>query len=125
ISDRMGRLQCLRLIFLVMCLATLAFPYLGSALTLLIAAGTVGLGFGGILSLFPALTADYFGAKNVGANYGLLFTAYGIAGVVGPSLGARIYDATGSYYAAFIIMACLCLVAVGISVLTKPPKRQT
>lgn len=124
ISDRMGRLQCLRLVFLVMCLAIFAFLYLSSALTLLIAAGTAGLGFGGILSLFPALTADYFGTKGVGANYGLLFTAYGIAGVVGPSLGARIYDATGSYYTAFIIMACLCLVAAGISVFAKPPKRE-
>lgn len=123
ISDRIGRLQSLKVTFLVIGLTMLAFPHLNSAAAFLLAAAAVGLGFGGFLALFPALTADYFGTKNVGGNYGLLFTAYGVGGLVGPSLGARIYDIFGSYFTAFIVMACLCFVALGVSIFVKPPLR--
>lgn len=122
LSDRIGSPKSLKLILTVLSLVMFIFPYMSSKVGLLLLSGVVGLGFGGILALFPTLSAEYFGLKNVGANYGLLFTAYGLAGVVGPGLAAKIYVATGGYNLAFVILGALCLVALGISIFIKPPQ---
>lgn len=88
ISDVAGREKTLILAFLI-CAAGLGFlavmpPFWG----FIAAAGAVGFSFGGFLALYPAICADYFGAKNIGANYGALFTAYGAGGLFGPWLAA-------------------------------------
>ena len=49
--------------------------------------------FGGYLALMPSLTADYYGPKHVGANYGLVFTAWGICGFLVPGYFARSWTA--------------------------------
>ena len=51
-----------------------------------------GFGYGGYLALMPSFTADYFGAKNVGANYGIVFSAWGICGFIVPGYFAGIMD---------------------------------
>jgi MFS family permease len=84
----------------------------------------VGFSYGACLSLFPATTADRWGTKNLGLNYGILFTAWGVGGVFGPILAGRIADATGSYQLAYQIAAGLLMLAtllamfsyVGVSV---------
>ncbi|MBN1880680.1 MAG: OFA family MFS transporter [Deltaproteobacteria bacterium] len=86
-----------------------------------IAAALIGFNFGGNFALFPTATADFFGAKNLGANYGLVFTAYGIAGIIGPTLGGKVFDATGSYLGAFIPAAVLCLIASVLALIIKKP----
>jgi OFA family oxalate/formate antiporter-like MFS transporter len=53
----------------------------------------VGFAHGGYLALSPSFTTDYFGAKNVGANYGILFTAWGVCGFTVPKYLAGIMDA--------------------------------
>ena len=51
----------------------------GSVLLLFLAVGVAYWQYGGGLSLLPALTADYFGPKNLGFNYGLVFIGWGVA----------------------------------------------
>jgi len=75
-----------------------------------------------LLSLFPSTTADYFGTKNLGANYGLVFTAWGVGGVFGPMLAGMIADAFKVYTLAFQISAGLLIVAALISFMVKAPK---
>jgi OFA family oxalate/formate antiporter-like MFS transporter len=98
----------------------------------LAAVSLVGLCFGGFLALYPALTADYFGTKHIGVNYGWMFTAYGAGGIVGPYLAAALmrqvtkvpYEAkdaagalvqklfaVGDYRPAFIVAGVACFVA--------------
>ncbi|MFX0140593.1 MAG: MFS transporter, partial [Candidatus Hodarchaeota archaeon] len=78
--------------------------------------------FGGNFSLFPTATADLFGTKNLGPNYGIVFTAYGISGFVG-SVGVNlIVTAFGSYLILFIVMGCMSVGAVLLAYFTKPPK---
>ncbi|GAB4404334.1 MAG: OFA family MFS transporter [Bryobacter sp.] len=48
--------------------------------------------YGGYLALMPALTADFYGAKHMGTNYGLLFTAWGLCGFVVPGYFASKLD---------------------------------
>ncbi len=86
---------------------------------LYIAAGFVGFNFGGNFALFPSATADLFGAKNLGANYGWVFTSYGIAGVVGVAAGHLAKEQTGEYSYAWMA-AVLCLVSAGLALVLKP-----
>ena len=84
----------------------------GSSVYFLAIAGCwAGFMFGGNLSLFPQLTADRFGLRHMGANYGLMFTGYGLGGVFGPMLAGWMWDSLHSYRAAFLIAAIASLVA--------------
>jgi len=122
-SDRIGRTRAMSLMFFLQGVMMLYLINMGSTkLSLAIAAAWVGFNFGGNFALFPAATADYFGTKNVGINYGLVFTAYGVAGIAGPILGGKVFDATGSYLWAFIPAGVACLIASGLSLKTKPPR---
>ncbi|MFC2154033.1 OFA family MFS transporter [Candidatus Altiarchaeota archaeon] len=123
ISDKIGRTRTLLSMYLINGLIMLLLIKMGgSFITLAAASAVIGFCFGGNFSMFPSLTADYFGTKHVGINYGWVFTSYGIGGLAGPILGARVYDATQSYEMAFITAGVLCFIAAGMSFLTKPPK---
>jgi OFA family oxalate/formate antiporter-like MFS transporter len=71
--------------------------------------------YGTLLSVFAATSADFYGTKYMGLNYGLLFLAWGVSALLGPIIGGRVYDAFGSYQYAFFaasglsILAILCL----------------
>jgi len=101
----------------------------------------VGFCFGGFLAVYPALTADYFGTKNMGVNYGCMFMAYGMAGLFGPwiapklmkvvqevpfeSLAAGVVSlktfAAGNYIASFVIAGVMCLASIILVRIVKPP----
>jgi OFA family oxalate/formate antiporter-like MFS transporter len=72
----------------------------------------------------PAFNADYFGSKNVGMIYGLMITAWGFGGVLGPTLISLMYDATGSYAGAFRIIAGIMLASAIVPFIVRPPKRE-
>ena len=123
VSDLIGRRNAMTLMFLLQGVMMLALIEMGSTeMTLSIAAAWVGFNFGGNLALFPATTADFFGTRHVGINYGLMFTAYGVAGIAGPILAGSVFDMTGSYLWAFIPAGAACLVAAGISLGLKSPQ---
>lgn len=77
--------------------------------------------------MFTAITADYFGNKNVGSNYGWMFTAYGVAGLVGPLLAGYSKDAAQGasqpavWMTPFIIAGGVCLLGAVIMALTNRP----
>jgi len=121
-SDKLGRTRAMLLMFILQGVMMLALMQMGSQeWTLTIAAAWVGFNFGGNFALFPSATADYFGTKNVGINYGFVFTAYGVAGIIGPILGGQVFDLTGSYLWAFIPSGILCILAAILSMFTKSP----
>ncbi len=124
LSDHLGRVRTLCLMVMV---SAAVLPVLGrvNALALLWPALlVVYYCFGTQLSLYASLTADFFGTRNVGANYGLVFLAYGIAGILGPKLGGRIFDRSQSYTMAFDIAAALLAVAFLLIATLKAPVRQ-
>ena len=77
--------------------------------------------YGGVSGTMPAFNADYFGSKNVGMIYGLMITAWGFGGVLGPLLISIIYDMTRSYAGAFYILAGIMLASSIIPFITRPP----
>jgi MFS transporter, OFA family, oxalate/formate antiporter len=89
---------------------TIGFFIIGSAV--------VGFNYGACLSLFPATVADQWGTKNLGLHYGILFTAWGVGGVVGPILAGRIADATGAYTVAYQTAGMLLIGAALLAMLS-------
>lgn len=74
--------------------------------------------FGGWLAIAPAATSTYFGVRNVGSNYGIVFTAYGVGAIVGPQVASYLYAATGSYSLVFAATAALAAIGLIVSLTT-------
>ena len=133
ISDRIGRRQTLILMSLLqgatMLMTYHVFITFGMVYGFILAAALIGFNYGGSFALFPAITADYFGNKSVGSNYGWMFTAYGVAGLAGPLLAGYFKDtAQGSadptvWMTPFVIAGIVCLLGAVIMSLTTRPKR--
>jgi len=70
----------------------------------------------------PSYTADFYGPKNLGFNYGLVFMGWGF-GAFMPKLAGKIKDVSGSYDQAFYIAGILLLAAVALAFVTKKPKK--
>ena len=90
--------------------------------TLAIAACWIGFNFGGNFALFPLLTLENFGPKNLGANYGAVFTSYGVGGILGPVMAGRVWDTMGTFNTAFIIAGIACVIAAALAFVLKPVK---
>ena len=121
LSDRIGRTKTMGLVFTLQAIIMGIFAQLNTVTALAAGAAMVGFNYGACLSLFPSTTGDYYGTKNLGLNYGLVFTAWGVGGVIGPILAGWVADSTGSYTLAYQIAAGFCVVAALLSLVTKSP----
>jgi OFA family oxalate/formate antiporter-like MFS transporter len=112
LSDMMGRLTTLRVMVLASAVAMPAlFIWREEVLLFYILVAAVYWCYGTQLSVFASATADLYGTRNLGLNYGVLFTAWGAAGILGPMVAARVYDASGGYRYAFYAASGLAVVA--------------
>ena len=133
ISDRIGRKLAITvnaaLQGIIMLAAYHVFVRYGYQYGFIVAAALIGFNYGGCFALFPAITADYFGNKNVGSNYGWVFTAYGVAGLAGPLLAGYFKDAAQGaaqpsvWMTPFIIAGSVCLLGAVVIAFTVRPKR--
>jgi MFS family permease len=115
ISDYIGRVVTIALVCIVQAMAMFFFSNFSTIGGFVLGSAVVGFSYGACLSLFPATAADYWGTKNLGMNYGILFTAWGVGGVLGPTLAGRIADATGSYAGAYNFAGVLLCAAVALA----------
>jgi OFA family oxalate/formate antiporter-like MFS transporter len=122
VSDRIGRTRTMVLAFALQAVNLVAFATYTSPALLVFGSALTGLCYGAIYTLMPAATADFYGVRHLGVNYGLVFTAFGVAGVIGPILGGRIRDLAGSYAMSYTISACMLLLAAGLALATSAPK---
>jgi MFS family permease len=131
-SDRIGRKNAIILMTLsqgvIMLMTYHVFIAFGLETGFIIAAALIGFNFGGNFALFPAATADYFGNRNVGSNYGWVFTAYGVAGIAGPLLAGYFKDAAQGaavpavWMTPFLIAGGACLLASAVVAMSDRPK---
>jgi OFA family oxalate/formate antiporter-like MFS transporter len=122
-SDRIGRPNAYLVNGLVSAVCLLLMPAviaLGSVPLLFLAVGVAYWQYGGGLALLPAFTADYFGPKNLGLNYGLVFVGWGVAFFI-PQAAGYIKDQTGSLDGAFYLSGGLLLAAVAVSRVVRRP----
>jgi MFS transporter, OFA family, oxalate/formate antiporter len=118
ISDYIGRVVTIGIVCILQATMMFFFPSFTTVGGFVLGAAAVGFSYGACLSLFPATTADRWGTKNMGLNYGVLFTAWGVGGVVGPTLAGRIADRTGSYAGAYEVAGLLLMFAFVLAMLS-------
>ncbi len=122
LSDSLGRKRTLFLMLVINGVAILLYNIIEVfPLYYWIGIYIVGLCFGGYLAIFPAITADFYGTKNIGINYGLVFTAYGVGGLLGTLFAPRVLEITRSYSMAFTVTGILCLLGAVIAIISRPP----
>ena len=124
-SDAMGRLNVLRLMIAVSAVAMPLLTFAGGMPTfplfLFVMVFIVYWCYGTQLSVNASTTSDFWGTKNAGLNYGLLFTAWGVAGIIGPRIAGVLFDRYQNYQAAFYWAAALAVVALIFEFLAKRP----
>jgi OFA family oxalate/formate antiporter-like MFS transporter len=112
-SDYAGRLNTIRVMLLVSaCAMPLLFLFRENVALFYVLLASVYYCYGTQLSVYASTSADFFGTKNVGFNYGLLLLAWGVAAILGPFLGGRVYVATGEYRDAFFVAAAMSIAAL-------------
>lgn len=96
LAGKMGILGLYRLSCLALGLSYLIWNIAGTSYALLIVfAITLGVAYGGIIALSPAVVAQMFGTVGMGGVLGALYTANGLGGLVGPPLMGQIIDSSG------------------------------
>lgn len=116
-SDKVGRANAYLVNGIISAICLFLTPTVmasGNVALLFLVVGVAYWQYGGGLSLMPAFTADFFGAKNLGFNYGLVFIGWGIAFFV-PQLAGYIKDMTGSLDYAFYLSGSLLIAAMIVS----------
>lgn len=123
-SDYIGRLKTILIVCISQAIIMFFFSKVETIPMFILGSAVIGFSYGSCLSLFPSTCADYWGTKNLGLNYGILFTAWGVGGVLGPILAGRIADSTGSYQIAYVISAALMILAAILTFFTKSPAKR-
>jgi OFA family oxalate/formate antiporter-like MFS transporter len=123
ISDRIGRKPALIIMCLTQGIIMALFYWMGRTPALLYLGATIiGFNYGGAFSLFPTMTGDLFGTEHVGENYGWVFTAYGVGGIVGPIMAAGFREAFQNWMVGFVVAGAACLIAAAIGTRLHPPQ---
>ena len=122
-SDHLGRINVLRLMIGI---SMVAMPILysvgGNVAALFVMLFIVYWCYGTQLSVNGAAAADFWGTKNAGINYGMLFTAWGVAGLLGGRIGGKLFDKYHNYQMAFYTAAVLAAVALVAEFMARRPK---
>ncbi|OGF57140.1 MAG: hypothetical protein A2Z21_09865 [Candidatus Fraserbacteria bacterium RBG_16_55_9] len=122
ISDVIGRRWAMVLLFLLHMGALLfVLPNATNFAVYVLGVSMVGFAYGGCFSLMPAFTADSFGTKNLGVNYGWLFSAYGVAGALLTLFAIQTREVTGAWTTAFYFMAAACAVGLLLTLVIRSP----
>jgi nitrate/nitrite transporter NarK len=129
VSDKIGRQMTLFFAFLLQSVMVLVPLYFGNnALALLVAVLFIGACYGANLTLFPSATKDNFGLKSFGLNYGVMFTAWGVGGLILPRIAGMVKDITGkedmAFYIASGLMVCGALLALVNQAMSKGKQKR-
>ena len=127
-SDKLGRKLTLSFFLLfqavMVVLLSMAKPdsVLGGAGVLAVLCALVGMNYGSNLALFPSFTKDYYGLKNFGVNYGLVFTAWGVGGFMLALAAGKLKDVYNTFTFAYYAAAVLLILAAIVTWVVKPPQ---
>lgn len=131
LSDVLGQTSTLKIMFLMQ--AIILFSAAGffavkpegelmQFLGLTSLASLVGFTFGGNFALFPSITSEYYGTRNMGNNYGYVFTSYGFSGVLGALIPGVLAGSQSGFVYVFIAVGIASLAAFGFALVTRQPE---
>jgi MFS transporter, OFA family, oxalate/formate antiporter len=115
-SDRIGRELAMGIAFSLQALCLVLVLTIGprSGTFFTIALVLTFFTWGEIFSLFPSIVGDYYGAKHATANYGVMYSAKGVASIIGGGLAALLFERFGTWAACFYGSAVLAFLAAGL-----------
>ena len=128
ISDRIGRPHAMLAAFALQAALIVALRFATSSALLLPVALLIALAYGANLTLMPAATFDFFGTRHAGANYGLVFTAWGLGGLLGTQVEALLFEnglraaPTSTDAIAFSTALGLCAIAALLAFRLRAPR---
>ncbi len=124
ISDHFGRVNTLTVMLAISIVGFVLMMNAGQGQLWLFmtALSIIGISFGSFMGIFPGFTADQFGARHNGVNFGIMFIGFAVSGLLSPTVLNAIHRAQGSYCYGFV--ACIALAVLGLA-LTCLYRRQT
>lgn len=127
LSDKIGRAATLTIMLVFQaCLMFAAIPVVtggnSSAILVTLLASFIGFNYGTNLALFPSFAKDYWGAKNYGMNYGILFSAWGVGAFVLVKLSAFLSAKFGGMSTSFTVAGVMLLVGAMMALTLRPKK---
>lgn len=125
VSDRIGRYPALIAMAILLAISGFVLSiYSASYPMLMVFAMLLSTCYGGTMGVFPAMTADSFGMKNNGVNYGIIFIGFALGGYIGPILATSLKASTGSYAMPLRIVSLMgCAALVLVVILTAVKRR--
>lgn len=121
ISDLIGRKRAVCGIILIT-IASILTMIIAQGVLFLICIAAIAFGFGGAAGVYPAITADNFGTKHIGLNYGCVMVGFGTSALVFPII-SNLLIKNGVYTASFLLAAVTCVIALILVLLQKNPKK--
>ena len=121
VSDRIGREVTMSIAFLLQSACLVSVLWFGRwsgtlfTITLILTFFT----YGEVFSLFPSLVGDYFGSDHASSNYSFLYSAKGVASIIGGGAAAVLFEKFGSWSAAFYGSAVLALISGALAMVLK------
>ena len=116
-SDRLGRETTMLVAFILQAVCLFLVITVGqiSGAWFVFTLVLVYFTWGEIFALFPATSGDYFGARHATSNYAVLYTAKGVAAIIGGWVGALLSEYFGTWSVGFYGSATMALVAAGLA----------
>jgi OFA family oxalate/formate antiporter-like MFS transporter len=130
VSDSLGREKTMFIAFLLQSIFLLSMVTIArtSAALFVTCSALIFFTWGEVYSLFPSASADFFGVRNASSNYSFIYSAKGVASIMGGGLAAALYERTGSWNFGFYACALLALItafcALGLRKMPLPVKHQ-
>jgi len=127
LSDKIGRKATMLICFISQAIFIFLLSFaskenaLGSVVVMALISALIGANYGANLSLFPSITKDYYGVKNFGMNYGLVFTAWGVGGFMLAKLAGAMYVKYQTFNIAYYGASALLILAAAMVFFVKPP----
>lgn len=113
LSDKLGRFPVMLAIFVVLGISLVALSQVASYGAVLLSLLLIAMCYGGFMGMMASVTADAFGARHLGVNFGVMFLTLGLASVIGPRMAAVIAQNNGGDYTqAFLIAAAFSAIGV-------------
>ncbi len=120
LSDKIGGIRTLLLAFILQAINMVLFSTFTSEFTLIIGTAIAAVGYGTLLAVFPSITAEYYGLKNYGTNYGVLYTSWGVGGAIGAAVVGYSMANNSGFTLAYTISAIMMGVCIVLALITKP-----
>jgi OFA family oxalate/formate antiporter-like MFS transporter len=118
LSDKVGRMKVIAGALLVTAVAVMTLSLVPLNFGIFFACvAAIAFCFGGNITVFPAIVADYFGLKNQSKNYGVIYQGFGLGALAGSFISALL----GGFHLTFIVIAVLCAVSLLMALMITPP----